>query len=106
MPSHQQIERFTLAFHRRAMERLRENPALVSSALEVLDRWESQGMSSAGQTYRDTWRELLAASDLGLLEQAVCAPTDLAATLRSTSPLGFLLEPAERLRIRREVMAA
>jgi len=105
MPSHQQIERFTLAFHRRALERLRGNPALLSEAINVLDRWEAQGMSSTGQPYRDAWRKLLAAGDLALLEKAVCAPTEAAATLRSTSPLGFLLEPAERLRIRREAMA-
>lgn len=105
MPSHQQIDNFTLAFHRLAIDRLRENPALVPKALEVLDRWEAQGLSAAGSRYRATWRELLGA-DLGRLERAVCVESDTAATLRSVSPLGFLLEPSERLRIRREAMAA
>lgn len=105
MPSQQQIERFTLAFHEVAVERLRQQPALRQQALQVLNRWESSGASSGGKRYRDTWRNLLA-GDIETLAQAVCVDTEQAATLRSMSPLGFLLAEDERLRIRHEVMAA
>ena len=71
MPSQQQIERFTLAFHKVAVDRLRQQPALKLHALEVLSRWESHGVSSAGQRYRDTWRRLLT-GDIEALTHAVC----------------------------------
>jgi hypothetical protein len=104
MPSQQAIDRFTLAFHRQAMLRLRREPRLLADAVAVLDRWEAGGMSAAGQGYRDEWRNLLA-GDLRGLEGTVCIEADHAATLRSMSPLGFVLEESERLRIRQEAMA-
>jgi hypothetical protein len=104
MPSTQQIERFTLAFHKLALQRLRDDPGLVRQAVAVLDRWESNGVSAAGQRYRDTWRKLLA-GDMDHLEHFVCSSTDEAATLRGASPLGFLLGAPERMRIRQEAMA-
>ncbi|MGJ7582357.1 hypothetical protein ACSFA3_19445 [Variovorax sp. RHLX14] len=103
MPSHQAIDRFTLAFHREAVVRLRDDRRLLGRALAVIDRWEASGLSSAGRPYRDEWRTLLG-GDLGKLEQSVCVETDHAATLRNMSPLGFVLDDAERLRIRREAM--
>ena len=104
MPSQQQIEQFTLAFHRVAVARLRQQPDLTQQALRVLNRWESSGATSAGQSYRDMWRSLLT-GDVDALERAVCRDAEHAATLRSMSPLGFVLPEAERLRIRREAMA-
>lgn len=103
MPSHQDIDRFTLAFHRKALARLRDDRSLLKSALDVIDRWELNGLSSGGRPYRDEWRALLD-GDLVRLEEAVCVDTDHAATLRNMSPLGFVLDDAERLRIRRESM--
>lgn len=105
MPTHQQIDRFTLAFHKVALQRLREDPLSAAQALAVLDRWEANGASPSGARYRSHWRSLLR-GDVNRLEQVVCTPTDEAATLRSVSPLGFLLDESERLRIRREAMAA
>jgi hypothetical protein len=104
MPSQQQIERFTLAFHRVAVDRLRRDPALKREALRVLDRWEVNGASASGKRYRDEWR-LLLQSDPDALEHAVCSPGEHAATLRGVSPLGFLIEEPERLEIRRQAMA-
>lgn len=105
MPTQQQIERFTLAFHRLAIARIGEQPGLRGEALRVLDRWEAQGASMSSKVYRDRWRELLAA-DIATLEKAVCVDAEPAATLRSVSPLGFVLDDAERMRVRREAMAA
>lgn len=104
MPSQQAIDRFTLAFHRRAVERLRAQAALRTQALQVLDRWEAQGASVSGRAYRDQWRRLLT-GEPEVLEREICAATDRAATLRSMSPLGFVLSPEERLALRREAMA-
>jgi hypothetical protein len=104
MPSQQSIDRFTLAFHRRAVARLREQTALRRQALEVLDRWELQGASVSGRAYRDQWR-LLLSGEPDVLEREVCAATDRAATLRSVSPLGFVLSPEERLELRQGAMA-
>lgn len=106
MPSQQQIERFTLAFHKVAVERLRQRPALMQDAMRVLSRWESGGASSSSQRYRDTWRRLLEGGDIDSLASIVCADNEMAATLRSMSPLGFLLAEDERLRVRREAMQA
>ena len=105
MPTQQQIERFTLAFHQVAMQRLRNDPDLRRLALEVLDRWDAGSPSPSGLRYRQQWRQLLD-GDVARLESTVCAQDEHAATLRSVSPLGFLLSEPERLRIRREAMAA
>lgn len=104
MPSQRQIECFTLQFHRTAVDRLRVHPEYLVQAIGVLDRWEAQGASSAGQAYRDTWRNAL---QMGLpdVEKISCVDTDEAATLRSMSPLGFVLSEQERMHIRREAMA-
>ncbi|MGA0571460.1 hypothetical protein ACO2Q9_12165 [Variovorax sp. VNK109] len=104
MPTQQQIDRFTLAFHQEALRRLRANSELGRQALNVLDRWESRGASASGKIYRDEWRSLLA-GDLMLLEHAVCSENERAATLRNMSPLGFVIDEPERLKIRREAMS-
>jgi hypothetical protein len=104
MPTQRQIEQFTLAFHQRAIARLRDRPERVQDAIAVLDRWESIA-SESGRTYRNEWRQLLQRG-VSAVESAVCVDTEHAATLRSTSPLGFLLDQDERLRLRREAMAA
>jgi hypothetical protein len=105
MPTQRQIDRFTLAFHARAIERLRSSPELRDQALAVLDRWEAAGASESGQKYRDAWRMLLT-GHLADLQHAVCADDETAATLRSMSPLGFVLGEAERLQLRQEAMSA
>ena len=105
MPTQQQIDRFTLAFHRLAVQRLQLEPHLQRQALAVLDRWDAAGLSPASSRYRQEWRHLLT-GDVARLQAVVCADTDHSATLRGMSPLGFVLDDAERLRVRREAMAA
>lgn len=103
MPSQQQIHAFTQAFHRAAIQRLNERPALVERALQTLVRWQTQRGSSASDPYMLEWQALLK-GDLGQLQTHVCADDDHAATLRNTSPLGFVLTPAERHVLRGESM--
>jgi hypothetical protein len=104
MPSQQQIDAFTQTFHHAAIQRLAVAPALVVRALQTLQRWQDQRGPGASDPYMQEWRMLLD-GDLIELEQRVCADTDHAATLRNTSPLGFVLTPAERRALRAQSMA-
>ena len=103
MPSQQQIHAFTLAFHKVAIKRLGEKPALVERALQTLARWQTQRGPSASDAYMLEWQSMLNA-DLNQLQRRVCADDDYAATLRNTSPLGFVLTSAERHALRGEIM--
>ena len=103
MPTQNQINAFTQAFHRTAIERLALQPELVERALETLQRWKMQRGPTASDPYMQEWQVLLK-GDLSLLQTRVCADDDHAATLRNTSPLGFVLTPAERHALRGESM--
>ena len=104
MPTQRQIHAFTAAFHQKAVARLVDEPALAKRAIETLDRWQAQRGPSAADAYLREWKALLA-GDLGELHKTVCADDDHAATLRNTSPLGFVLTPAERQTLRNQSMS-
>jgi len=76
---------------------------LVERALKTIARWQTQRGPSASDPYMREWQVLLK-GDLSQLQTRVCADDDHAATLRNTSPLGFVLTPAERHAIRGESM--
>ena len=95
MNRQQQIDDFTYAFHRVAVERLANSPENVNKALATLQRWKSQRGVTASDIYLEEWRVLLT-GELDALKSRVCAHNDAAATLRNVSPLGFLLSQAER----------
>jgi hypothetical protein len=103
MPSQQQIHAFTQAFHRVAVQRLSDKPALIAHALQTLARWQTQRGPVASDRYMQEWKALLE-GDISQLQMRVCADDDHAATLRNTSPLGFVLSPAERHLLRGESM--
>ncbi len=106
MDRHQQIDVFSLAAHRLAMTRLREQPTRVDEALGVLNRWRVQaGGPSHCDPYWDEWEHLLRAG-IDILEPAICGVTDHAATLRSVSPLGRFITVAERNGLLRQALAA
>ena len=97
-----QINVFSLAAHRLAVERLREQPARVREALGVLQRWREQaGGPSHSDAYWDEWDRLLR-EGVDSVEQAVCLSTDRAATLRSVSPLGRFITVPERNELLRQ----
>ena len=104
MPSQQQINAFTQAFHLTAIKRLAAEPALVERALQTVQRWYEQRGPSASDPYMCEWQGLLR-GDLRELQNRVCADSDEAATLRNVSPLGFVLTPAERQALRRQTIA-
>ena len=103
MPTQQQIHSFTQVFHVEAIARLAAEPVLVNQALKTLDRWQAQRGPSAADPYLEEWKTLLR-GDLVQLKNRVCAEDDHAATLRNTSPLGFMLTPAERQALRTQSM--
>ena len=106
MDRHQQIDVFSLAAHRLAMARLREQPERVEEALGVLRRWRAQaGGPSHCDPHWDEWERLLR-SGADVLESVVCGLTDHGATLRSVSPLGRFISVAERNGLLRQALAA
>ena len=103
MPTPQQLDTFTLMFHRRALVRLRQEPALIHRAIETLDRWKLQRGETASEPYFERWRSLLL-QGLDAVQLGVCSDTVDAATLRNVSPLGFVLTAAERSSLREQVI--
>ena len=96
------IDAFSVAAHCVAVARLREQPARLREAREVLQRWRDQaGGPSHCDPYWDEWDRLLQ-QDVEAVEAAVCVATDHAATLRSVSPLGRFLTAEERNRLLRQ----
>jgi hypothetical protein len=103
MPTPQQLDAFTLAFHRQAVARMHEQPKLIEQAVQTLDRWKDQRGATAADPYLQRWRELLALGCEGI-EAQVCQDSADAATLRNVSPLGFVLSASERQALRQRVM--
>jgi hypothetical protein len=106
MDRQQRLHLFSLAAHRLAVERIREQPARLIEALGVLQRWRAlAGGPSNCDRYWDEWDTLLHAG-AEAIEAAVCNPGDHAAALRGTSPLGRFISVAERNRLLREAPPA
>lgn len=100
------INVFSLAAHRLAIRRLREQPNHVPEALDVLRRWRQQADGPTHcNPYWDEW-ELLLREGVDAVEQAVCVSSDHAATLRSVSPLGRFISVAERTALLRQAREA
>ena len=96
MDRHARIDVFSLAAHRLAVERLREQPARVGEALGVIERWrEHSGGPSHCDPYWAEWQRLLE-QGVDAVERAALAPDAHGATLRSVSPLGRFISVAER----------
>ena len=103
MPSQPQIHAFAQTFHRVALQRLTDKPALSERAVQTLARWQTQRGPSACDPYLHEWQDLLN-GDLRVLKTRLCADDDHAASPRSASPLGFVLSPAERHALRIQSM--
>jgi hypothetical protein len=96
-----QIERFLLAAHRLAMQRLRENPLRVADLLATIARWRAQGSLTHSEPYMQEWESLLRLP-IDDLEVAICGEGDHPTVLRSVSPVGQLITAEEREQLRRE----
>jgi hypothetical protein len=100
-----ELDAFTLAFHRRALACMREQPQLIEQAKAVLQRWDEQRGMTVSEPYLQQWKILLE-KGVDAVEQATCLADDHAATLRNVSPLGFVLPSSERMQLRKATMAA
>jgi S-adenosylmethionine:diacylglycerol 3-amino-3-carboxypropyl transferase len=102
MDRHARIDVFSLAAHRLAVARLREEPARVSEALEVLARWRQMaGGRSHSDPYWDEWERALRAG-VDAVERTALDLSSHGATLRSVSPLGRFISAQERMALLRE----
>ena len=105
MNRQRQIEKFLLAAHRLALQRLRAQPACIEPVRAQLARWRVQSGPAASDAYWDEWQRLLAA-DIEEIERVVCADDEHGAVLRSVSPMSSLITQLERLQLLREARAA
>jgi hypothetical protein len=95
------IERFWLAAHRLAFVRLRENPQRVNDLLATISRGRAQGSLTHSEPYMKEWERLLS-MPLDEMERSLCPEDDHATVLRTVSPIGLLITPEERERLRKE----
>ena len=86
-------DRRSLALHRAIAEKLREDPALIAIALDVIERWSRAGGRS--QPYWDAWREILK-RPLPQILDLLGEESERMTALRQATPFAGVLEPAER----------
>jgi hypothetical protein len=96
MNRQQQLDRFSLALHRRAVAVLRLDPALRERASQTLARWRQQAGPTRSDVLWNEWERLLAAES-GVLESAALDESEHGQLMRSVSPLGVLVSQAERI---------
>lgn len=94
-------EERSLALHRLALRKLREDPVRGKlEVLAVLDRWSSLPYLARQRSHLDAWRRLLELP-VETLESEILR--EEAQPLRQSSPLGVLVEPGERFAVFREL---
>ena len=94
MRTHQEIDQRSLALHQLVAKKIRDDPALLEKAKQILQRWRAT-VSPRTYAYLDEWQRLI---DQGMdvcLAVAV-EDSERAAALRQASPLACLLPPKER----------
>jgi hypothetical protein len=93
-----QIERFLMAAHRLALQRLKAQPERIAPVRAQLERWRQQAGATRSDVYWDEWQRLLQA-DVQEIERVVCADDERGAVLRSVSPMSSLISQTERLQL-------
>ena len=96
MNRQQQLDQFSLALHRRALDALRHEPALRDHARQTLARWRQQSGATRSDALWDEW-ELLLADEFVVLENAALVESEHGQLMRSVSPLGGLVSQSERM---------
>lgn len=106
MDRHAQIDVFSLAAHRLAVDRLREHPEKLKEALGVLTRWRLiAGGPSHSDAYWNEWERALRDG----VDAVARLSLDLSShgqTLRSVSPLGRFITAQERSTLLRQARQA
>ena len=88
----------SLALHREAVRRAKNNPALVTQAVDVLTRWLATSTPRTAPLWLE-WQHILETRAW----RKVLASTDRAQQLRQASPLLTILEPPARQAILTQV---
>ncbi len=105
MNRQQQIDNFVAQAHVLAVQRLREAPLRVLAVKAQLARWRANAGVTRSDAYWTEWQALLD-KPVDAIEQAICADTDHALTLRSVSPMSVLITQAERMQLLRQTRQA
>lgn len=90
-----QLDHFSLALHRRAIDVLRADPTLNARVRQTLTRWRSQAGETRSDALWSEWERLLS-DEPEALARAALAETDHGQLMRSVSPLGVLVTQRER----------
>jgi hypothetical protein len=90
----------SLLLHEEAVRLLRQQPELISSALEILEKWRASG-SANSRPLLDEWSVILHRRDW----RRVLARTRRSKELRQASPLTVLLPSQVRQRVLEDVRA-
>lgn len=100
--SHEEIDRRSLALHRRVAERLRQDPSLLKVARANLERWlaRDQAGDLAAESVRE-WQEILDTRSLEELCELLVSNDEDATRLRQSSPFAGVLSAAEVWEIKR-----
>ncbi|MGJ7615080.1 MULTISPECIES: hypothetical protein [unclassified Variovorax] len=96
MNRQQQLDQFSLALHRRALDALRHEPGLRDHARKTLARWRQQSGTTRSDALWDEWA-LLLADEFVVLENAALGESEHGQLMRSVSPLGGLVSQSERM---------
>ena len=100
MDPHRISEERSRAYHRAIAERLDGDPALITRAIERVERWKRTN-ATAGP-YLERWLALLQGPRPALL-RVMLADDENARTLRSIGPFAGEMAPRERWRLWRDV---
>ena len=90
-----QLDHFSLALHRRAIDALRADPTLNARVRQTLTRWRSQAGETRSDALWSEWEQLLS-DEPDALARAALSETDHGQLMQSVSPLGVLVTQRER----------
>ena len=92
--NHQEHDARSLALHRLAIKRIREQPELLQTAHEIVTRWM---LTVAPHTrgYLETWQYLIE-QGVDALEEVACQDDERSTALRQSSPISCTLPIEER----------
>jgi hypothetical protein len=92
--NHQEHDARSLALHRLAIKRIREQPELLQSAHEIVTRW-MRSVTPGSRAYLETWQYLIE-QGVDALEEVACRDDERSTALRQSSPISCTLPIEER----------
>ena len=92
--SHRILDARSLAMHRLAVEKIRQEPQLMACVANNLSRWRCS-VSTRSMPYIDAWQTLLDQGAEQVLRVAI-EDSEYAAAMRQSTPFAGVLTPQER----------